>query len=81
MVRDTYQIKTTFPHFGDRLFLLQNQNNESPRTLRRMMQDSRHPLESLNLRAVIVFGALSLLFAFLSVVIGILQLVYAIRQS
>lgn len=81
MIRDTYQIKTHFPHLGDRLLLLQNQNNESPRTLRRMIQDSRHPLESLNLRAVIVFGVLSLLFAFLSVVIGILQLVYGIRQG
>jgi hypothetical protein len=81
MIRDTYQINAHFPHLGDRLLLLQNQNNESPRTLRRMIQDSRHPLESLNLRAVIVFGVLSLFFAFLSVVIGILQLVYAIRQG
>ena len=79
--RETYHVRDDFALLGPRLLELQRHNNENPRTLRRILQDKQHPLETVNLKAVIAFGILSLLFSFLQVTIGLIQLVYSFKQG
>jgi hypothetical protein len=79
--RSVYHARAEFPLLGARLLVLQRHIDQCPKNLRLMLRDRRHPLESINLQAVIIFGILSLLFSLMQVVIGALQVAYAIKQA
>lgn len=77
---DGYDLKN-FPILGSRLLELQKlYMKQDPNTLRQLLRDRRNSLESLNVKAVIIFGVLSLAFSLIQIIFGAAQLAYAIKQ-
>ncbi|KAI1483711.1 hypothetical protein F4774DRAFT_425421 [Daldinia eschscholtzii] len=80
--RDAYNVLHNFPILRNRLLTLKRYGmSYDPMKVRQIIRDRRHPLERLNMRVVVVFGVFSLLLGFLQVVVGTVQLVYAVRHD
>ncbi|KAI6080633.1 hypothetical protein F4821DRAFT_265722 [Hypoxylon rubiginosum] len=80
--RDVYNAQNDFPLLRNRLTALQKYSmRHDPKSIRQILRDRRHPLESLNMKAVIIFGVLSLLIGLLQVIVGAAQLAFAIKQT
>ncbi|KAK0099271.1 hypothetical protein ONS95_006359 [Cadophora gregata] len=77
---DTYSAKDDFPVFGSRLLTLQRYNmRRQPSKLSDVGRDKRNLVQWYTFWAVVIIGGCGLVLAALQLLVGVVQVVYAIR--
>lgn len=79
---DTYSALDDFPYFGQRLILLQRYNmRQQPSRVKDIWRDRRNPLQWYTFWTVLWVGGAGILLAILQLVVGLVQLYYAIPRG